>query len=240
MASPLFSRLLEGLSAGSEPPLSYHHEAGPFTDTHRHHQTIRYNRNRRQHLQQWAHRGGRADSPIQASTRGNNWATPSSPSRGQPRRPGNSIITATTASPNPRMAATKSDIFGSLQGRTSLASPPRSKPVLKFKLTELAARTNLEILESYNYDLQVILLEDAHSPLCPGSEFCPTASLIPYYRATPCGRKPRLSCTAPTSRWNRFKRNPASTTSSRPSSLATTCPPPRTARSSCQSLGRRS
>jgi hypothetical protein len=53
--------------------------------------------------------------------------------------------------------------------------PPRSKPVLKFKLTELAARTNLESLESCNYDLQAILLEDAHSPRCPGSKFCPTA-----------------------------------------------------------------
>jgi len=73
----------KGFSASSEPPLSYHHEAGPFTNTHCHHRTIRYNSNRRQHLQQGAHRGGRADSPIQASTRGNNWATPSSPSRGR-------------------------------------------------------------------------------------------------------------------------------------------------------------
>ena len=112
-------------------------------------------------------------------------ATPNFFSRGRPRRPGDSIITATTASPNPRMAATKSDIFGSLQGRTSLASPPRSKPVLKFKLTELAARTNLEILESCNYDLQAILLEDAHSPHRPGSDFRPTAILDPVLQGHP-------------------------------------------------------
>jgi hypothetical protein len=53
-------------------------------------------------------------------------------------------------------------------------------------LTELAARTNLgEILESYKYDLQAILLEDAHSPLCPGSEFCPTAILDPVLQGHP-------------------------------------------------------
>jgi hypothetical protein len=49
----------------------------------------------------------------------------------------------------------------------------------------LAARTNLEILESYNYDLQAILLEDAHSPLCPGSEFRPTAILDPVLQGHP-------------------------------------------------------
>jgi hypothetical protein len=49
----------------------------------------------------------------------------------------------------------------------------------------LAARTNLEILESYNYDLQAILLKDTHSPLCPGSEFCPTAILDPVLQGHP-------------------------------------------------------
>jgi hypothetical protein len=63
--------------------------------------------------------------------------------------------------------------------------PSRSKPVFKFKLTELAARTNLEILESYNYDLQTILLEDAHSLLRPGSEFRPTAILDPVLQGHP-------------------------------------------------------
>ena len=63
--------------------------------------------------------------------------------------------------------------------------PPRSKPVFKFKLTKLAARTNLEILELYNYDLQVILLEDTHSPLSPGSNFCPTAILDPVVQGHP-------------------------------------------------------
>jgi len=63
--------------------------------------------------------------------------------------------------------------------------PPRSKPVFKFKLTELAARTNLEILESCNYDLQAILLKDAHLPLRPGSEFCPTAILDPVLQGHP-------------------------------------------------------
>jgi hypothetical protein len=52
-------------------------------------------------------------------------------------------------------------------------------------LTEWAARTNLEILESYNYDLQAILLEDAHPPLCPGSEFRPTAILDPLLQGHP-------------------------------------------------------
>jgi hypothetical protein len=63
--------------------------------------------------------------------------------------------------------------------------PPWSKPVFKFKLTELAARTNLEILDSYNYDLQAILLEDAHSPLRPVSEFRPTAILDPVLQGHP-------------------------------------------------------
>jgi hypothetical protein len=49
----------------------------------------------------------------------------------------------------------------------------------------LAARTNLEILESYNYDLQAILLKDAHSPLRPGSEFRPTAILDPVLQGHP-------------------------------------------------------
>jgi len=52
-------------------------------------------------------------------------------------------------------------------------------------LTELASRTNLEILESYNYDLQAILLEDAHSPLRPGSEFRPTTILDPVLQGHP-------------------------------------------------------
>jgi len=77
------------------------------------------------------------------------------------------------------MAATESDILGSHQGRPSLASSPAVQTGLQFKMTELAALTNLEILESYNYDLQAILLEDAHSPLRPGSEFRPTAILDP-------------------------------------------------------------
>jgi hypothetical protein len=55
----------------------------------------------------------------------------------------------------------------------------------------LAARTNHEILESYNYNLQAILLEDAHLPLCPGSEFFPTAILDPVLQGHPCGREPR-------------------------------------------------
>jgi hypothetical protein len=63
--------------------------------------------------------------------------------------------------------------------------PPRSKLVFKFKLTELAARTNLEILESYKYDLQAILLEDAHSPLRPGSDFRHTAILDPVLQGHP-------------------------------------------------------
>jgi len=85
------------------------------------------------------------------------------------------------------MATTKSDILGSHQERPSLAPPPppRSKPVFKFKLTELAARTNLEILESYNHDLQTILLADALSPHCPGSEFRPTAILDPVLQGHP-------------------------------------------------------
>jgi hypothetical protein len=45
-------------------------------------------------------------------------------STGPPRHPGDSIITATTAIPNPQMAATESDNLGSHQGRTSLASSP--------------------------------------------------------------------------------------------------------------------
>jgi len=70
--------------------------------------------------------------------------------------------------------------------------PPRFKPLFKFKLTELAAQTNLEILESYNYNLQAILLEDAHSLLRPGSELCPTAILDPVLQShNPCGREPR-------------------------------------------------
>ena len=80
------------------------------------------------------------------------------------------------------MATTKSDILGS---HLAWHPPPWSKPVFKFKLTELAARTNLEILESYNYDLQAILLEDAHSPLRPGSEFRPTAILDPALQGHP-------------------------------------------------------
>jgi hypothetical protein len=70
--------------------------------------------------------------------------------------------------------------------------PPRFKPVFKFKLTELAAQTNLEILESYNYNLQAILLEDAHSLLRSGSELCPTAILDPVLQShNLCGREPR-------------------------------------------------
>jgi len=70
--------------------------------------------------------------------------------------------------------------------------PPRSKPLFKFKLTEFAARTNLEILESYKYDLQAILLEDAHLPLRPGRELCSTAILDPVLQShNPCGREPR-------------------------------------------------
>jgi hypothetical protein len=83
------------------------------------------------------------------------------------------------------MAATKSAILGSHKGRPMLASSPAVQPVFKFKLTELAARTNLEILESYNYDLQAILLEDAHSLLRPGSELCPTAILDPVLQSQP-------------------------------------------------------
>jgi len=63
--------------------------------------------------------------------------------------------------------------------------PPRFKPLFKFKLTELAARMNLEILESYKYDLQAILLEDAHSLLRPGSELRPTAILDPVLQSQP-------------------------------------------------------
>jgi hypothetical protein len=105
---------------------------------------------------------------------------------------------------------------------------PRSKHAFKFKLTELAARTNLEILESYNYDLQAILLEDTHSPLWPGSEFRPTAILDPVLQGHPL--------------WPQAKKTlmhgaPASRTSSKPSSSATTSPPPRKAR---HSSGRRS
>jgi hypothetical protein len=58
----------------------------------------------------------------------------------------------------------------------------------------LAARTNLEILESYNYDLQAILLEDAHSPHRPGSEFRPTAILDPVLQGHPL--------------WSRAKKTP--------------------------------
>jgi len=58
--------------------------------------------------------------------------------------------------------------------------PPRSKSVLKFKLTKLAAQTNLEILESYNYDLQPrILLEDA--PTC---RFAPRQQVSPHHQSS--------------------------------------------------------
>ena len=51
---------------------------------------------------------------------------------------------------------------------------------------------NLEILESYKYDLQAILLEDAHSLLRPGSELRPTAILDPVLQShNLCGREPR-------------------------------------------------
>ena len=96
-----------------------------------------------------------------------------------PPAEGDTIAPATPSSPllqpapTPKWPAPNPIFLTAIKDALAWHPPPRSKPVFKFKLTELAARTNLEILELYNYDLQAILLEDAHSPLCPGSEFCP-------------------------------------------------------------------
>ena len=98
-----------------------------------------------------------------------------------PPAEGNPVAPATPSSPLLQQAPTPewpppNPIFlAAIKDTLAWHPPPRSKPVFEFKLTELAARTNLESLESCNYDLQAILLEDAHSPRCPGSKFCPTA-----------------------------------------------------------------
>jgi len=47
---------------------------------------------------------------------------------------GMSTITATTASPNPRIAATKSDILGIHQGRLSLAASPAVQTRLQIQV----------------------------------------------------------------------------------------------------------
>jgi len=110
---------------------------------------------------------------------------PVPPAEGDPVAPATTSSPLLQPAPNPEWPPPNPIFLAAIKDALAWHPPLRSKPVFKKKLTELAARTNLEILESYNYDLQAILLEDAHSPLRPGSEFRPTAILDPVLQGHP-------------------------------------------------------
>ena len=59
--------------------------------------------------------------------------------------------------------------------------PPYSKPPFNFKLSDIAARTNAEILESHGYDIHAALHSDPSSPLFVGAEFRPESILRPIF-----------------------------------------------------------
>jgi hypothetical protein len=184
----------KGFPASSESPLSYQHKAGSFTNTH-HHQPPNHL------LQQPVAGGNTSDNgftveakrilqsrPRPEVTTG---PPPVSPAKGNSVAPTPSSPLLLQPAQAPKLPQPNPIFLAAIKDALAWHPPTRSKPVFKFKLTKLTARTNLKILEWYNYDLQAILLEDAHSPLCPGSEFAPPPSLIPNYRATLCGREPR-------------------------------------------------
>jgi len=110
---------------------------------------------------------------------------PVPPAEGNPVAPAAPSSPLLQPAPTPEWPPPNPIFLAAIKDALAWHPPPRSKPVFKFKLTGLAARTNLEILESYSYDLQAILLEDAHSPLRPGSEFRPTAILDPVLQGHP-------------------------------------------------------
>ena len=107
---------------------------------------------------------------------------PVPPAEGNPVAPATPSSPLLQPAPTPKWPPPNPIFLAAIKDALAWHPPPRSKPVFKFKLTELAARTNLE---SYNYDLQAILFEDAHSPLRPGSEFLPTGILDPILQGHP-------------------------------------------------------
>jgi len=98
---------------------------------------------------------------------------PVPPAEGDPVAPATPSSPLLQPAPTPEWPPSNPTFLAAIKNALAGHPPPWSKPVFKFKMTKLAARTNLEILESYNYNLQTILLEYAHSPMRPGSEFTP-------------------------------------------------------------------
>jgi len=117
---------------------------------------------------------------------------------GQPPVPpavGNSVAPAPSSlllqpAPTPKWPPPNLIFLAVIKDTLAWHPPPRSKPVFNFKLTELAARTNLEILERITTTCRQ---SSSRTPTCrffQAASFSSPPSLIPYYRATLCGRKP--------------------------------------------------
>ena len=70
----------------------------------------------------------------------------------------------------------------------------RSVPIFDFRMSAAAAKRNLSILESADFDIQMILLKDGYSPLQPGSEFRPVSLLDPVFKHHPFWPNMRSTC----------------------------------------------
>jgi hypothetical protein len=71
--------------------------------------------------------------------------------------------------------------------KKALAWQPRARtaPIFDFRMTTAAAHHNFAVLQRANFDLQSVLLSNAHSPIRPGSEFRPVGLLEPIFNGHP-------------------------------------------------------
>jgi hypothetical protein len=69
----------------------------------------------------------------------------------------------------------------------------RTKPPLKFKMTKVAAKYNLEVLVHHGFNLNSLMFGDPYSPIRPGSEFKPVSLLDSVFQGHPLWSRARSS-----------------------------------------------
>ena len=97
------------------------------------------------------------DSPIQASTRGNNWATPVHPAKGDPVAPATPSSLLLQPAPTPEWPPPNAIFLAAITNALAWHPPPRSKPVLKFQYScILMCCGNTEMVGSWNTRNRII------------------------------------------------------------------------------------
>lgn len=100
------------------------------------------------------------------------------------------LLSQEASAPTPTWPPESSQLLAAIRTARAWSPPPPSRPLFKFRLTPIAAKYNMEILESFNFDLGQAIHQDPNSILKPGSEFRPCHLLEPIFRCHP--RWPRI------------------------------------------------